>query len=123
MTTLRRRPPRLARRDQTFDLAPLLVGQVNGIAQLIPVVAVTVFGRPPWLSLQTILIVATQPAMESWKIQWFQPPPLTDSNDTVTFRTDTQETVPNGLALTGSRLSTGTLFARMILCLSSRTPQ
>jgi len=77
----------LCRRDQRLDVRPFLVGQITWVAQLVPVVPVTVFDRSHMAPRESV------PEIESQSIRAVQGRPLTDSNDSQTFRTDTNRCV------------------------------
>ena len=75
----------LGGRDQGLDQGPFLVGQVTWVTQPVTVVAGAVFRRPH------LAPHAAVPTIESQAIRVAQAPRITDSNDSQTFRTDTQE--------------------------------
>src|ERR1700722_13870911 len=77
------------RRDHSLDLRPLLLGQVAGVAQLVPVVPRPVLGVPHKAPRESM------PASESRKFNGFKPPRLTDSNDSRSSQTDTHSESPS----------------------------
>src|SRR5262249_29791983 len=71
--------------DLRLDQRPLLIGQVRWVAQLVAVVAGAVLGRP-----HPAPLAKQAPWTESQVIRAAQAQPATDSNDSHSFRTDTE---------------------------------
>src|SRR4029077_21280019 len=80
----------LGRRDQELDQGPFLVGQVARVAQLVTVIAGTVFRRPHLAPHEAA------PEIESQVIRVAQAPRITDSNDSQSFRTNTETPISSG---------------------------
>ena len=70
-------------RDQMLQVPPFLVGQVTGIAQLVPVVPRTVFSGPHYAHRKSM------PSSNHSRVNGFKPPVLTNSNNSESSRTDT----------------------------------
>src|SRR5580700_8809812 len=83
--------PTLGWRDKVLHVRPFLVGQVTGIAQLVPVVPGTVLSCPHHAHRES------KPSSNHSRVNEFKPPVLTDSNDSESSRTDTYKL--RGLAL------------------------
>src|SRR6202030_1949031 len=73
-------------RDEGFHMPPLLVGQVTGVAQLVPVVPGTVLRCPHHAHRESM------PSSNHSRVNGFKPPVLTDSKDSKSSRTDTKGT-------------------------------
>ena len=70
-------------RDQRLNVRPFLIGHVTRVAQPCAVVAGAVLGRPHAAPCESM------PIIESNGSNLFKPLPLTDSDDSQSFRMDT----------------------------------
>ena len=77
-------------RNGSLDTGPLVVRQVAGVAKLVPVVPGAVFWSPHAAPRESV------PAIESDDPGRCKSPPVTDSKDSKTSRTDTQMTPARG---------------------------
>src|SRR4029077_8054443 len=77
----------LGGRQQRPDMLPFRVGQVARVTQLVTVVERAVFGGPPAGS-RGWSAAGTHRGVEP--VKRIHPPPITDSNDSQSLRTDTK---------------------------------